>query len=387
MEFRRSFLITFILGGCLILGFVAGYYFHAQFDLWRDQFPILTQAFDILSDNGLKPLPEKPAMEYGMIHGMLEAYDDPYTIFVEPPQHELESNALQGHFGGIGVRLSRDVDGHVILYPFQGGPASEAGILEGDRLVYVDAFEITPEATMESIQAALRGPVGQSVRVTVSRPPDYGQLDFEIRRTEIKLPSVAWHLDADAPEVGVIEINLIAASTTQEVQSAIRDLQERGAQGFILDLRNNFGGLLTAGVDVARLFLRSGIIIEYENRDKKTEIYRVEHPGPYVDLPLAVIVNENTASASEIIAGALKAHHRAQVIGTRTYGKNTIQLVFDLKDGSSLHVTSAQWRIPGLDPPIGEGGLEPDIYSETTPDPSGVDAAIRDASGVLLRSK
>lgn len=387
MEFKRSFLITFILGICLTLGFAGGYYAHAHFDLWRDQFPVLNQAFDILGDNGLKPMPEKPALEYGMIRGMLQAYDDPYTLFVEPPQHELESNALQGSFGGIGVRLTRDLEGYVILYPFQGSPAGEVGIIDGDRLIFVDDMEISPEVTIESVQAALRGPVGQSVRVTISRPPDNGQLEFIIRRAEIPLPSVAWHIDSDIPEVGVIELNIIAASTVQEVQSAIHDLQQRGAQYFILDLRDNFGGLLTAGVDVARLFLDNGVIMEYENRDQKIEVYRVEQPGEFVDVPLVVIVNENTASASEIIAGALKAHQRAQIVGTHTYGKNTIQLVFDLMDGSSLHVTSAQWWIPGLEPPIGKGGLEPDFYTETTPDEAGVDAAIREASLVLMRLK
>lgn len=259
--------------------------------------------------------------------------------------------------------------------------------MDGDRLIFVDDMEISPEVTIESVQAALRGPVGQSVRVTISRPPDNGQLEFIIRRAEIPLPSVAWHIDSDIPEVGVIELNIIAASTVQEVQSAIRDLQQRGAQYFILDLRDNFGGLLTAGVDVARLFLDNGVIMEYENRDQKIEVYRVEQPGEFVDVPLVVIVNENTASASEIIAGALKAHQRAQIVGTHTYGKNTIQLVFDLMDGSSLHVTSAQWWIPGLEPPIGKGGLEPDIYTETTPDEAGVDAAIREASLVLMRLK
>jgi carboxyl-terminal processing protease len=135
------------------------------------------------------------------------------------------------------------------------------------------------------------------------------------------------------------------------------------------------------------LFLREGVIIEHQYRDQGVEVFRVERPGAFVDLPLVVIVNENTASAAEIIAGALKVHRRAQIIGAQTYGKDTIQLVFDLKDGSSLHVTSARWWIPGLEPPIGEGGLQPDIPAATMPDQSGVDAAIQIAAQALLRSK
>ena len=387
MDFKRSFLVTFLVGIFTTLGFAGGYLAREQWDFSRDNFPVLAQAYNIVRDHGLKLLPPGSAMEYGMIRGMMQSYNDPYSIFVEPAQHELESNALQGSFGGIGVRLSRDSDGNVILNPFLDSPAAQAGIQNGDHLIAVDDLEITPELSMDDIQAALRGPIGQIVRVLISRPSASNPLELKIKRAEIALPSVTWRLDADNPEIGIIEINLIAASTVEEVRNAIEDLRIREARYFVLDLRNNFGGLLIAGVDIARLFLHDGVIIEHQYRDKGIEVYKVDYPGPYVDMPLVVIVNENTASAAEIIAGALKVHKRAQIIGAQTYGKDTIQLVFDLKDGSSLHVTSALWRIPELDPPIGEGGLEPDIYTETNPDPSGFDAAIRDASGVLSRSK
>jgi carboxyl-terminal processing protease len=387
MDFKRSFLITFLVGIFTSLGFAGGYLARERWDFSQDVFPILVQAYNIVRDHGLKPLPPGSAMEYGMIRGMMQSYNDPYSIFVEPAQHELESNALQGSFGGIGVRLSRDADGNVILYPYPDNPASRAGVQDGDHLTAVNDLEITPEITMDDIQAALRGPVGQSVRVFIIRPPVLSPLELTIKRAEIALPSVAWHLDADEPEVGIIEINLIAASTVEEVENAVEDLRNHQARYFALDLRNNFGGLLTAGVEIARLFLREGVIIEHQYRDQGVEVFRVERPGAFVDLPLVVIVNENTASAAEIIAGALKVHRRAQIIGAQTYGKDTIQLVFDLKDGSSLHVTSARWWIPGLEPPIGEGGLQPDIPAATMPDQSGVDAAIQIAAQALLRSK
>jgi carboxyl-terminal processing protease len=387
MDFKRSFLITFLVGIFTTLGFAGGYLAREQWDFSRDNFPILAQAYNIVRDHGLKPLPPGSAMEYGMIRGMLQSYNDPYSIFVEPAQHELESNALQGSFGGIGVRLSRDADGNVILYPYSESPAARAGIQDGDHLVAVDDLEITPELSMDNIQAALRGPVGQSLRVLIRRASASEPLAFKIKRAEIPLPSVTWHLDADNPEIGIIEINLIAASTVKEVENAVEDLQTRRVGYYVLDLRNNFGGLLTAGVDISRLFLREGVIIEHQYRDQGVEVYKVERPGPYVELPLVVIVNENTASAAEIIAGALKVHQRAQIIGTQTYGKDTIQLVFDLKDGSSLHVTSARWWIPDLEPPIGEGGLQPDIPAATTPDQSGTDVAIQVAAQELLRTK
>jgi carboxyl-terminal processing protease len=158
-------------------------------------------------------------------------------------------------------------------------------------------------------------------------------------------------------------------------------LQTRHAAYFVLDLRNNPGGLLSAGVDIARLFLKDGLIMQQQYKGKDVETFRVDKPGPLDAIPLVVLVNHNSASAAEIIAGALKVNKRASLIGTSTFGKDTIQLVYDLQDGSSLHVTSAHWWIPGLDPPLGGNGLQPDIpispdLENTTPDPF-IQAAIQ----------
>ena len=372
-HFRRSFIITFALGVCITVGFAGGYIAHKyQTDL-QAQFPILDQAYEILGRRGLKPLPDAPAMEYGMIRGMVQAYGDPFTLFVEPAQHELESDALQGSFGGVGVRLAKDQMGNVMIYPFSGSPAMEAGIRDGDLLLSVDALNISPDVSMEKIQAALRGPVGSSVMIVYSQVETGETRSVKIRREEIALPSVTWHLDAITPQVGVIEINLIAASTPDEVDKALRDLQSRNATAYILDLRNNYGGLLSAGVDTARLFLTEGTVMADQFRGEEIEEFKVEKAGSYPNIPLVVLVNENTASAAEIIAGALKVHGRAKVVGVHTYGKDTIQLVFDLKDRSSMHVTAARWWIPGLNPPISEGGLQPDVVVEPSQNPNDPD--------------
>jgi carboxyl-terminal processing protease len=385
MIFKRTFLLTLFLGLTLTVGFGAGFITRDLWSFHANDYPIFEQSLDILSHQGLNPIPGAPALEYGMIRGMVQAYGDQYTIFVEPAQHELESNTLQGSFGGIGVNLNRDAEGNIILFPYPGSPAIQEGIIDGDQLVGVDSLMVTKDTPIESVQAALRGPVGQVVKVQVTRSTETSPLTFSIKRSEFPIPSVAWHLDSEAAEVGVIQVNLIAASTPDEIKRAVEDLRSRGARTFILDLRNNYGGLLSAGVDIARLFLSEGVIIQQQNRDQHIETYRVEHPGSYNNLPLAVLVNENTASSAEIIAGALKVHSRAKIIGTPTYGKDTIQLVFDLKDGSSLHVTAAKWWVPGLDPPIGGGGLQPDIFVASPADQSGPDAALRAAVQVLLR--
>jgi carboxyl-terminal processing protease len=361
MLFRRSFLITF--GALLLLSaaFTSGYWFRTNQETGLNRFPLLNAAYEILEKNGLKSVPAHPDLEYGMIRGMLQTYDDPYTIFVEPVQHELESNALQGSFGGIGVSLGHDSQGFYVLFPFADSPAAKAGIQDGDRLLAVGDLAIDPQTPLDQVQSAIRGPAGQDVRLTIGRPPDYKPLQISIRRAQIPEPSVTWHIEPLDPRLGVIAVNLIASSTRDEIQRAVQDLQARHAAYFVLDLRNNPGGLLSAGVDIARLFLKNGLIMQQQYKGKGVETFRADTPGPLDAIPLVVLVNHNSASAAEIIAGALKVNQRARLIGEPTFGKDTIQLVFDLQDGSSLHVTSAHWWIPGLDPPLSGNGLQPDI--------------------------
>jgi len=384
--FTRYFLFTIFLVAILIASFSAGYWVHQQRFYTTTNLPILAEANALLRDNGLKPLPDPPALEYGMIRGMLDAYGDPSSVFVEPDLHELESNRLEGKFGGIGVRLGRDETDNHVLYPFPDSPSSKAGIKEGDRLFGVDQLRITSETPIEEIQAALRGPVGQRVKIIIGRSPNFSPQEFVIVREEISLPSVSWHLDVAEPRLGVIEVNLIAASTTQEIEKAVTDLRNRGAVAYVLDLRDNSGGLLTAGVDIARLFLKEGTVMQQQYRGKEVETYKVEKPGPYADIPLTVLINENTASASEIIAGALQFNQRAELIGAPSYGKDTIQLIFELQDGSSLHITAARWWLPGVEGIIGEKGLQPDILIDPAENNENNDQAIEAAIQLLLGS-
>lgn len=362
MVFKRSFFITLGIVSLLVLAFGAGYFFRDYRSSALERFTIFASAYEILQKNGLKEIPtDGPDIEYGMIRGMLEAYGDPYTIFVEPTRHELDTNALQGSYGGIGVELMQDSEGRWLLYPYPDSPAARAGVLEGDWLVAVDGTQILPETSAEELQSAIRGPVGRRIRLTIAHLLDTSPVEISIRREEIAIPSLTWRLDSDDPRVGIIDINLIAASTTKEIQDAVEDLQNRKAAYFVLDLRSNPGGLLTAGVDIARLFLKDGVIIQQQYRGRDVETFRVERPGPLSDIPLAVLIDGSSASAAEIIAGALQAHNRAILVGSPSFGKDTIQLVFNLPDDSSLHVTAAQWWIPNLEYSLSENGLQPDI--------------------------
>jgi carboxyl-terminal processing protease len=376
MKSRSGFFIGILLGLSLSIGMFVGYFGRDYLKLTAESWPVLHQAYEVINDHGLKDLPPPPSVEYGMIHGLLQVYDDPFTSFVEPVQHELETNTLQGSFGGIGVRLGRDQNNQVVLFPFPDSPAEQAGVLEGDRLIRVDNLEVNPSISTEDVQAALRGPVGTKVTVSVSRAPDYIPLKFTVKRAEIPLPSVTWHIDPDESRLGVLEINVIASSTPDEVDKAVEDLMERGATALALDLRDNYGGLLNAGIDTARLFLEDGVVIQQQYRGESVESFEVERPGLYTDIPMVVLVNQHTASAAEIIAGSLKVQERATLIGSPTFGKDSIQLVFDLQDGSSIHVTAARWWIPGLEPPIGGNGIQPDLSIPIDEDSNTSDQAL-----------
>lgn len=379
-------IVTFIAFQILVIliAFIGGYLVRGwQSDAPQSsaKFPVLTEAYQLLQANALAPLPDDKKLEYGMIRGMLQAYNEPFTVFVEPPQHELQTQQLQGKFGGIGVRLERDDQNNIYLYPLPDSPALKAGVKDGDRLFKIGALAMSQNMTNDELQAAIRGPIGQKVEITIGHKPDYSPVVLTVDRQEMALPSVAWNLAPTEPSIGVVHVLVIAETTPDEVTKAINDLKAQGAQKFILDIRNNGGGLVDAGVDFARLFLKSGVIIGEQYRGQPEKIFQVDQPGPFSDLPMVVLMNNGTASAAEIFAGALQGQKRAPLIGSHSYGKDTIQLVFSLSDGSSLHVTSAHWWIPGLDgQSISGKGLQPDI---PIPDNAGDDQFMQAAMNYL----
>jgi carboxyl-terminal processing protease len=376
--FRQSFFISSGILLLIICSFIAGYIGHDLLKSSNTDFPVLSQAYQLIINHGYNPIPTAPAIEYGMIRGMIQAYGDPYTNFYEPAQFELETNSLQGKYGGIGIDLGKDAQGNYIMYPYSNSPAINAGIVDGDMLISVDQLQITRETPQDSILAAISGPVGQNVNLIIAHSPNFVPEEISIKREEITLPSVSWHLESEAPHIGLIKVNIIAETTVTEINQAISDLNSHGATQYILDLRDNYGGLLDAGIEIARLFIDHGIIIQEQYRGQGVETFNALESGPYVGIPLVILVNHNTASAAEIIAGSLQERQRVILIGTSTYGKDTIQLVYELQDGSSMHITAAHWWIPGLRTPLAENGLQPDI--EIQPDSgSDIDPAIQAA--------
>ena len=326
--------------------------------------PLLDEAWGVAEKLFYGKLPTDQERTYGAVRGMIEAFKDPYTVFIEPPQTELQSQQLSGKFGGIGAGVRREDDGRIVLSPFPDRPAAQAGVKEGDVLVQIDSTPITPEMKFEEVTSLLRGEVGTPVKVEVDRAGQ--KLPFTITRAEISVPSVTWRMLSQAPGVGYIKLNIFAETSKDELVKGIEDLRKQGAQKLIFDLRDNGGGLLDSAIEIASQFV-DGVVVSEKHRDGSQQDFRAEATGAARDLPLVVLVNGGTASASEIVSGALQDRGRAVLVGQKTYGKGSVQNVVPLSDGSSVHVTVAEWLTPKGRQITGKG-LEPEVAVELSQD-------------------
>jgi len=339
------------------------------------QYPLLLAVRRLLGEHYIRPLPDERQMEYGAIHGLLGVIGDPYTRFVEPQPHELEVQSLAGEYGGIGVELRRTDDGRITLYPYRDSPAQKAGIIEGDVLLQVEATAILTTTTLDEAVGLIRGEVGTFVTLQLRHPT--GELvTVRLRRERLELPSTRWEIISHHPQVGLISINRFSDKTPDEIRRAGEELRAQGATCLILDLRNNGGGILDSGVKVAALFLDGGVVMYETQKNAPDRVFNAPGKGPLADIPLAVLVNHNTASAAEIVAGALLDRHRAPLIGQTTYGKGSVQLMYELEDQSSLHLTAYLWYTPSRRE-LDHKGLPPTIAVEPSAD--GSDAELEQA--------
>ena len=335
----------------------------------QDDLALFQEAWALVEGNFLGALPDSRQVTYGAIRGSLATLDDPYTVFVEPAAREVERERLQGSFGGIGAYITRSEEtGQVLLEPIPGNPAEAAGILPGDVLLEVDGRAITDAMTVPEIVNLVKGEKGTTVTLTVRHPDATEAVDIAVVRADILLPSVTFRLLEDDSTIGYIALSRFSGESGNEVGAALQELLGQGATRFVLDLRQNGGGLRDAAVDVADHFLNSGPVLYLDSQQEGERVFNATDETLAPDQPLVVLIDSGTASASEIVAGALRDRERATLIGNSpTFGKGSVQLVFDLSDGSSVHVTSARWLTPNRQQLDGEG-IAPDILVEVTQD-------------------
>lgn len=304
---------------------------------------------------------------FGAVRGMVQAVNDPYTVFMPPEENKEFRDALNGELEGIGAQLALREEKIVVIAPLKGSPAERAGLRSGDIIREVDGVA-TEGQPLPAVVHRIRGKKGTSVTLLIERPKTDAAITLTIVREEIRVPSVESRLEErEDGTVAVVVINQFGGETIPEMGRALKGLEGNKLRGMILDLRGNGGGYLEGAVDMTSLFLQKGKVVTVQGRGKDPQVHYVDGRPALPDLPLVVLIDQGTASASEIVAGALQDHARANIIGMKSFGKGTVQEVVDLPGGSSLRVTTARWLTPsGRD--LGKEGVSPDIVVERTPE-------------------
>jgi len=301
------------------------------------------------------------------LHGMVETLD-PHSEFLEARDFRELDEEMRGDFGGIGIQVERRDGRMLVIAPLAGSPGERAGILRGDEIIAVDGKAVERDTNMNDVIDLLRGKPQTKVVVKLLRPSTQKQLELTIIREVIKVDSVR-DVRVMADGIGYIQLSEFSEHTTEEFDQALDRLLKQEVTSLVLDLRNNPGGLLDAAVEVAEPFFRKGELIVYTQgrRPKDREDFRAETDGEPLTLPVAVLINAGSASAAEIVAGALKDTGRAVIVGERSFGKGSVQSIFKLKNGEGLRLTTARYYTPsGVT--IHEKGIEPQIEVVMTPE-------------------
>ncbi len=301
------------------------------------------------------------------IHGMVESLD-PHSEYLEAKDNEEFEEDLTGEFGGVGLQVETRQNRIVVIAPLAGTPSERAGIQRGDEIVTIDGKSVDASATIDTVVNRLRGKPKTTVAVGLFRPTTHQNLNLTLMREVIKVDSVR---DARIIDhgVGYVQITEFSEHTGEQFGNALDQLLREGATGLIIDLRNNPGGLLDSAVEVAEPFFKKGELIVYTKGRKPSdgEEYRAELEGDPVDIPLVVLVNAGSASAAEVVTGALKDTGRAVIVGERSFGKGSVQSVFKLENGEGLRLTTAKYYTPaGIS--IHEKGITPNVEVVMTPE-------------------
>jgi len=307
------------------------------------------------------------AESYEAIRGMLASLNDPYTRFLDPKQFKEMRIDTSGELMGVGIQLSLDTTTKelVVVSPIEGTPASRAGVLSKDVIVSIDGNSTKGMSTEDAVKL-IRGPEGSDVILGLRRGDQV--LDVPLTRARIEINAVTYRLNKtkDQQKIGYIRLKQFNANAAKEMRQAAKSLEEQGAEGYVLDLRGNPGGLLEASIDIARQWLNEGIIVSTRTREGIRDVRRATGSA-ITDKPLVVLIDQGSASASEILSGSLQDNSRAELVGQKTFGKGLVQAVRGLSDGSGLTVTIAKYLTPkGTD--IHKNGIEPDVASVMTED-------------------
>ncbi len=303
--------------------------------------------------------PEAKDLIYGALKGMLATLD-PYSQFLDPDSYNELKVETEGEFGGLGIEITIKDELLTVITPLDETPAAKAGIKPQDRIVKIDG-ELTRGLTLLDAVKKLRGKPGSTVRLTILREGENELLEVEVPRAIIKIRSVR-NAEVLEEKIGYVRIADFGERTTEDLRTALDQLKQQEMESLIIDLRNNPGGLLDVAVSTSELFLkRNDLIVSTKGRLRNQNMeFRARGDGSVNGVPLVVLINEGSASASEIFAGAIQDHHRGVILGTKSHGKASVQTVFPLKDGSALKLTTSKYFTPSGKSIHGEG-IHPDV--------------------------
>lgn len=312
---------------------------------------------------------DEEKLKEGAIKGYIEGLDDPYTEYISKDEMKDYMEDTMGNFVGIGIYMVKDTENNKIqvLAPIKNSPAEKAGILPGDYIIAVDGIQCTGD-DFSTISNKIKGEVGSSVKLDIQREDE--TLSFEIKRENIKVNPVESKLLEN--NIGYIEFSSFDDGTAEDFKSKYEELEKQGITSLIIDLRNNGGGIVDEALEIADYIADKDSVLLYEVDKNNNEEVEKSKNEPIINMPIVILTNENTASSSEILAGALKDLGKAKIVGTKTYGKGVIQEVISLSDGSGLKITTKKYLTPNRTE-INGVGIEPD---ETVELPDTVTSAL-----------
>ena len=321
---------------------------------------LIDEAWNIVEKNYVDRAAIKPAqMTYGAISGMVDSLGDTgHSTFLSPEMVKEEQNFTQGQFEGVGLEIQNKEGKIVIVAPIDGSPAQKAGLHAGDIILKVDGVEVSG-LSVGQVASQVLGPAGTQVTLTIQDPKTGKTREVTIQRARINLRNVTWHM---IPGTTIAHLRLAGFSqgVTQDLQRAIQEIQTQGGTGLILDLRNNPGGLLSEAVGVASQFMTGGNVLLERNAKGEIKPVPVGSGGVAPRIPTVVLINAGTASAAEIVSGALQDAHRAELVGETTFGTGTVLNEFPLSDGSALSLATEEWLTPNGGS-IWHHGISPDV--------------------------
>lgn len=328
-------------------------------------FSLFWDAYSKLQHNFIDPSKiDNQKVIYGAVEGMTKSLGDPYTDFFDPTQAKLFESDLAGSFDGIGVEIGIKQNTLTVIAPLKGTPGEKAGLKSGDMILKIDGKDATSMSTDEAVNL-IRGPKGTSVTLTILRDGWNSAKDIKITRDTITVPSMSWEIKNN--DVAYIHINEFGETLPSDFKSAALKILQSPAKKIVLDLRGNPGGYLEAAQNIAGWFLPNGqtVTIEDFGQGKARQTYKSEGNAELANYPTVILIDQGSASASEILAGALRDNRNIELIGTKSFGKGSVQEVINMRDGSFMKITIAKWLTPKGNS-ISEVGLTPDVKVEIT---------------------